>query len=129
MAGRDWDEANSVEAVVIDDDGRVYENISIASEAVNPNVSYNKDKFLITWSDKDNKEIHGAYYSISSENEPEINNEKFVISAVSEEAYMSDVFLQLISMDVPKCYVYGIPVLFMRIMENFMLVPMICMQA
>jgi hypothetical protein len=88
----DWDEANSVEAVVIDDDGRVYENISIASEAVNPNVSYNKDKFLITWSDKDNKEIHGAYYSISSENEPEINNEKFVISAVSEEAYMSDVF-------------------------------------
>jgi len=93
-----WTEVNtgifSIKAVVIGDDGEVYfdDRVVIAENSLNSNVSYNKDKFLITWSDNNNEEICGAYYNISG-NSPEKIDGDFVISDVPNEViYMSDIF-------------------------------------
>ena len=92
-----WTEVNigifSIKAVVIGDDGEVYfdDRVVIAEDSLNSNVSYNKDKFLITWSDENNEEICGAYYNILN-NSPEIINEGFTISAVTPIEGMYDVF-------------------------------------
>ena len=93
-----WTEVNigifSIKAVVIGDDGEVYfdDRVVTAEDSLNSNVSYNKDKFLITWSNDSSYEIRGAYYNVSG-NSPEIIDEDFVISDVSSEVmYMSDVF-------------------------------------
>lgn len=93
-----WTEVNigtfSIIAIVIGDDGEVYfdDRVVIAENALNSNVSYNKDKFLISWSNDTSYEVCGAYYNISG-NTAEIIDEEFVISAVPTDAmYMSDVF-------------------------------------
>lgn len=85
------DDDYSIYAVVMGSYG-VYldDKVVVAEDARNPNVSYNKDKFLITWSNYSNDELRGAYYNISGTS-PEIINEEFVISAL-DPVDMDDVF-------------------------------------
>lgn len=81
-------------AQAVENNGEVNINnrLTIAVNAMNPNVSYNEanNKFLITWTDIIEDEIYGTYYNINDSVEDIDDIIKLEISANSLDEFGSD---------------------------------------
>lgn len=81
----------STQAVGNNGEVNTNDRLTIAVDAMNPNVSYNNtnNKFLITWTDVFEDEIYGTYYSINDVIDDMDDIVKFDISANSLDEFGS----------------------------------------